>query len=444
MRFVDMIEKKADGGELSGNEILTMVSGFVSGEIPDYQMSAMMMAIREKGMTPRETGQLTLAMMNSGDVADLSDLPGIKLDKHSTGGVGDTTTLAVAPLVAACGGTVAKMSGRGLGHTGGTLDKLESIPGTSVEISLDRFKEIVRENGVAVIGQTADLVPADKKMYALRDVTATVRSIPLIASSIMSKKMASGADAIVLDVKTGSGAFMRETEDAFRLAQMMVDIGTLTGRKVRALVTDMDQPLGMAIGNALEVREAVQLLAGQIPETDPLFRVCILLGVHMLIIGELAENEEQAEEMLKEKIRDGSGLQKLKEMIRLQGGDDSYIDPVKIEELVAVKQKIAVIPDHPGYVAGMNAEMIGTAAQMLGAGRAKKGDAIDPAVGIMMKCRNGDYLAKGKAICTLHVNDDRYLNEVIELMKKAVTISDQPGETRPMIYGVVTEKTNYR
>ena len=288
MRFVDVIEKKAGGMALTQQEIHDMVSGYVDGEIPDYQMSAMMMAIRLNGMTPEDTAALTLEMMHSGDVVDLSMLPGLKLDKHSTGGVGDTTTLVVAPMVAACGGTVAKMSGRGLGHTGGTLDKLESIPGCRIAVSMEQFCEIVQQNGLAVIGQTETLVPADKMMYALRDVTATVKSIPLIASSIMSKKLASGTDVIVLDVKTGSGAFMETLEDAKKLAEQMVDIGSRLGRRVSAIITDMNQPLGMAVGNALEVREAVQLLSGAVPETDPLYQVCMLLGVQLLLLSELA------------------------------------------------------------------------------------------------------------------------------------------------------------
>ncbi len=440
MRFVDTIEKKADGGELSKEEIHEMIESYVKGDIPDYQMSSMCMAILQKGMTPQETANLTMAMMHSGDVVDLSDLPGVKLDKHSTGGVGDTTTLVVAPLVAACGGTVAKMSGRGLGHTGGTLDKLESIPGTSIEQSMDRFKEIVRENGVSVIGQTGNLVPADKKLYALRDVTATVRSIPLIASSIMSKKLASGADAIVLDVKTGTGAFMRTEEEAFRLAKLMVSIGTLVGRKVRALVTDMNQPLGMAVGNALEVREAVQLLSGEIAETDPLYEVCMLLGENMMMLADLADNELEAKQKLQNAIKDGSGLKRLQKMISLQGGDSSYLTVENMEKLVAVKQHIEVTADKDGFVSSMNAEKIGTAAQLLGAGRAKKEDAIDPAVGLVMKVRCGNAVKNGDSLCTLYVNNDQYLKDAEELLHESIEITPEKGEIRPMIYGVVTEK----
>lgn len=440
MRFVDLIDKKAHGEALTTDEIQMMVDGFVKGDIPDYQMSSMMMAILQRGMSSKETADLTMSMMHSGDVVDLSDLPGIKLDKHSTGGVGDTTTLIVAPLVAACGGTVAKMSGRGLGHTGGTLDKLESIPGTSIEQSLEDFKKIVRENGLAVIGQTGNLVPADKKMYALRDVTATVGSVPLIASSIMSKKLASGSDAIVLDVKTGTGAFMHTKEDAFELAKTMVSIGTHVGRKVRALVTDMNQPLGMKIGNALEVQEAVEVLSGQVDESDPLFEVCMLLGENMLVLGNLAEDEATARKMLIEKIKDGSGLKKLQDMIRLQGGDASYLTVENMKKLVAVKQHIDVKSEFDGYITKMDAQKIGNAAQMLGAGRAKKEDVIDPAVGMVMKVRCGAFIQKGDVLCTLYVNDDKNVSEVIKMMHEAITIEQEPKEINPMIYGIVTEK----
>ncbi len=441
MRFVDLIDKKAHGELLTTEEIQEMVDGFVKGEIPDYQMSSMMMAILQRGMNAKETADLTMSMMHSGDVVDLSDLPGIKLDKHSTGGVGDTTTLIVAPLVAACGGTVAKMSGRGLGHTGGTLDKLESIPGTSIEQSLEDFKKIVRENGLSVIGQTGNLVPADKKMYALRDVTATVGSVPLIASSIMSKKLASGSDAIVLDVKTGTGAFMHTKEDAFELAKTMVSIGTHVGRKVRALVTDMNQPLGMKIGNALEVQEAVEVLSGQVDESDPLFEVCMLLGENMLVLGNLAEDEPTARKMLIEKIKDGSGLKKLQNMITLQGGDASYLTVENMKKLVAVKQHIDVISESDGYITKMDAQKIGNAAQMLGAGRAKKEDVIDPAVGMVMKVRCGASVHKGDVLCTLYVNDDKNVSEVIQMMHEAITIEKEQKEINPMIYGIVTEKT---
>lgn len=441
MRFVDVIQKKANGLELTKEEIQEMVDGFVAGDIPDYQMSSMMMAILQRGMSARETADLTMSMMHSGDVVDLSDLPGIKLDKHSTGGVGDTTTLIVAPLVAACGGTVAKMSGRGLGHTGGTLDKLESIPGTSIEQSMEAFKKIVRENGVAVIGQTGNLVPADKKMYALRDVTATVSSVPLIASSIMSKKLASGADAIVLDVKTGSGAFMQTKEDAFALAKTMVAIGAHVGRKVRAIVTDMNQPLGMKIGNALEVQEAVEVLSGIVDEGDPLFEVCMLLGENLLVLGHLADNEEDARKKLIEKIHDGSGLKKLQNMITLQGGDASYLTVENMKKLVSVKQLVDIRSQKDGYVASMNAMKIGNAAQMLGAGRAKKDDVIDPAVGLVMKVRCGARVHKGDVLCTLYVNDDTNLKTVEEMMLQAIHIADAPVDILPMVYGVVSEET---
>ena len=438
MRFVDLIEKKSDGGVLSREEIQFMVNGFVKGDIPDYQMSSMMMAILQRGMSDEEATELTMAMMHSGDVVDLSDLPGVKLDKHSTGGVGDTTTLVVAPLVAACGGTVAKMSGRGLGHTGGTLDKLESVPGTCIEQPMDRFKEIVRENGVCVIGQSGNLVPADKKMYALRDVTATVRSIPLIASSIMSKKLAAGADAIVLDVKTGSGAFMRKKEEAFELAQLMCNIGSLAGRKVRAVVTDMNQPLGLAVGNALEVQEAVELLSNEIAEGDPLYEVCMLLGSQMLQMAEIAADDAQARAMLKAHIEDGSGLRHLQRMFELLGGDASYVNVEGMRKLVAVKRLEDLTADSDGYVTSMDAEKIGTAAQMLGAGRATKEDKVDPAVGLKMHVRVGYPIRKGDILCTLYINREDGVEDAKRLLKEAIHITDGPVETEPMVYGLVT------
>ena len=437
MRMVDLIEKKTEGGELSAEELRSIIRGYVEGLIPDYQMSALQMAVMFRGMSERETAALTMEMMNSGDTVDLSDLPGIKVDKHSTGGVGDTTTLVIAPLVAACGGTVAKMSGRGLGHTGGTLDKLESIPGLSVEQPLERFKQIVRRIGLSVVGQSGNLVPADKKMYALRDVTATVRSIPLIASSIMSKKLASGADAIVLDVKCGSGAFMRTPEEARKLGRLMVKIGALLNRRCVAVITDMNQPLGMAVGNALEVREAVELLSGKIPAGDPLYEVCMLLGSQMLRLSGLAENAEEAREKLETALRSGAGLEKLREMVSAQGGDASYISPDKIDELCAVREKVPVLPPRAGYIAGIQTERIGTAAQLLGAGRAKKEDAIDPAVGLVMHKRLGDYIEADEPLCTMYVNDDTRLEEAEEIFRSAFTFADEPPAKCPMVYDVI-------
>ena len=398
MRFVDMIEKKAGGQRLSSAEIAEMVTGYVAGEIPDYQMSAMLMAILQRGMTAEETAELTLSMMHSGDVVDLSDLPGVKLDKHSTGGVGDTTTLVVAPLVAACGGTVAKMSGRGLGHTGGTLDKLESIPGCCVEQSMESFRRIVRENGVAVIGQTGNLVPADKKIYALRDVTATVRSVPLIASSVMSKKLASGSDAIVLDVKTGTGAFMETPE------------------------------------------EAVQLFSGQIAPDDPLYEVCMLLGSQMLRMGGLAADDADARNRLRAAIDSGAGLEKLQRMVAMMGGESAYLTPERIDELCAVRLHIDVPAGEDGCIVSMQAERIGTAAQMLGAGRATKEDVIDPAVGLVMRVRCGDTVRRGDPLCTLYVNDETRVEEAKALLLGAIRIGAHGGAATPMVYGVVESK----
>ena len=437
MRMVDLIEKKVNGEHLSAEEISFIIKGFTDGSIPDYQMAAFQMAVVFKGMTDRETADLTMSMMHSGDVVDLSELRGVKVDKHSTGGVGDTTTLVIAPLVAACGGTVAKMSGRGLGHTGGTLDKLESIPGVCIEQPMERFKEIVNEIGVAVIGQTGNLVPADKKMYALRDVTATVRSIPLIASSIMSKKLAAGTDAIVLDVKTGTGAFMSTVEEAETLAHLMVSIGKLVGRECVAVITDMNQPLGMAVGNALEVREAVELLSGRIPAGDPLYEVCMLLGVHMMRLSKLADSEVEAREKLETALSSGAGLEKLRSMIAAEGGDPSYISMDRIDELCKVKKLVKVYPKRAGYISSMNAERIGTAAQILGAGRATKEESIDPAVGLVMKKRLGDFVRADEPLCIMYVNDDSKLDSALEMFHSAFAYSEKKPEYRPMVYDVV-------
>lgn len=436
MRAVDLIVKKKNGETMSRQEIEWLVDGFVKGEVPDYQMAAWMMAVCFQGMNAQETGALTDVMMRSGGMVDLSALPGVKVDKHSTGGVGDTTTLIVAPLVAACGGTVAKMSGRGLGHTGGTLDKLESVPGVNVEIPMERFFEIVKEIGLCVMGQTEGLVPADKRMYALRDVTGTVSSIPLIASSVMSKKLAAGADAIVLDVKMGTGAFMQTLPEAQALARAMVEIGAHMGRRTVALVTDMNQPLGMAVGNGLEVREAIELLAGKIPSGDPLYEVSMLLASHMLLLSGLAKDEAGARAKLTQALASGAGLQKLGSMLRALGGDVRCIeDP---DSLCIVKKKIPVVLGAAGYIAAMRAEEIGVAAQLLGAGRATKEDRIDPAVGLVMHKRQGMHVAADEPVATLYVNDPAHVEEAAALVRAAFTLSQEPPASMPMVYDVIS------
>lgn len=440
MRTVDLIEKKVQRGELTTEEIAFLIKGFLDGTVPDYQMAAMQMAIVFNGMTDREATDLTMQMMHSGEVVDLSGLKGVKVDKHSTGGVGDTTTLVIAPLVAACGGTVAKMSGRGLGHTGGTLDKLESIPGTQTEIPLDRFRRIVDNIGVAVIGQSGDLDPADKKMYALRDVTATVRSIPLIAASIMSKKLAAGADAIVLDVKVGNGAFMRTRAEGETLAKLMVEIGDRVGRRVIAVITDMNQPLGMAVGNALEVKEAVELLSGKIPAGDPLYEICMLLGTKMLRLSDLADSDETARNMLTEALENGSGLKKLRQMIAAQGGDASFLCMERIDELVRVREMTPVYAAEEGYLYAIDTERVGTAAQMLGAGRATKADTIDPAVGLVMKKRIGDYIRKDEPLCMIYSNDPAKTEDSAAMFLSAITISQNKPEHHPMVYCVIGDE----
>lgn len=436
MRAVDLILKKKKNGEpMTKREIEWLVNGFVNNQVPDYQMAAWMMAVCFQGMNREETGALTDAMMRSGDMVDLSALPGVKVDKHSTGGVGDTTTLAVAPLVAACGGTVAKMSGRGLGHTGGTLDKLESVPGVNVEIPIERFFTTVRETGLCVMGQTENLVPADKRMYALRDVTGTVNSVPLIASSIMSKKLAAGADAIVLDVKMGTGAFMQTLTEARELARTMVDIGTHLGRHTVAIITDMNQPLGMAVGNGLEVREAIELLSGKIPAGDPLREVSMLLASHMLLLAGLAKDEAEARAKLSHALESGAGLAKLRAMLAALGGDVRCIEEPDV--LCAVREKIPVTLGRAGYVSAIRAEQIGIAAQLLGAGRATKTDRIDPAVGLVMHKRQGAFVAIGESVATLYVNDPAHAEEAAAMVRGALTLSEEAPAPAPMVYDVI-------
>ena len=439
MNMVDLIQKKEKGLELSEEELSYIVNGFVAGTIPEYQMSAFLMAVYFKGMTVPETGNLTKVMLFSGDTADLSELPGIKSDKHSTGGVADTTTLILVPLVAACGGTVAKMSGRGLGHTGGTLDKLESIPGVNVEQPIDAFFASVKKNGAAVIGQTGNFVPADKKIYALRDVTGTVGSIPLIASSIMSKKLASGSDSIVLDIKVGSGAFMKTVEDARALGELMVGIGKFCGRKCMAVLTDMDQPLGAAVGNAWEVREAVEALAGRVPKEAPLMQVSLLLGASMLLLSGHCRDIEEGKTMLQEAIDSGKGLSVLRSMIADLGGDASYIDPDKIGELCKTRYEIPVCADKDGYIASMDTEQIGNASRILGAGREKMTDIIDPAVGILFHKRLGDAIRADEAICTLFANDEAKAAEAVAKIREAIRLSQEPVAAPQLIKDVIKD-----
>ena len=433
MRMYDLIIKKRGGFSLSKEEIDFMVKGFTDGTIPDYQMSAMMMAIYFQGMTEEETLYLTLAMQHSGDVLDLSAISGIKVDKHSTGGVGDKTSLALAPMVAACGIKVAKMSGRGLGHTGGTIDKLESFPGFSTEISTEKFFENVEKNGIAIMGQTKDLAPADKKLYALRDVTATVDNMSLIASSIMSKKLAAGADAIVLDVKTGSGAFMKAETDAFALAKEMVKIGKNAGKETVAVVSDMDQPLGEAVGNILEVKEAIATLKGNGPKDFE--TLCLTLGSLMLVAGKAAENEEQAEKMLREVIENGKALEKLAQFIQSQGGDASYVyEPEKFDQASIIED---VIASESGYICTINCEEIGNCSLVLGGGRETKESDIDLAVGLILKKKKGDYVKKGDVLAQIYGNDRVKTDSAKERFLKAFTFSDKEPEQTAFIKGIV-------
>lgn len=433
MRMVDLIEKKRDGKELSTAEINFIIEGYTKDEIPDYQVSALAMAIFFKDMTDRERADLTMAMANSGDTIDLSGIEGIKVDKHSTGGVGDTTTLVLAPLVAALGIPVAKMSGRGLGHTGGTIDKLEAIKGFHVEIDKQEFINLVNEHKIAVIGQTGNITPADKKLYALRDVTGTVNSIPLIASSIMSKKIAAGSDAIVLDVKIGSGAFMKTIEDARDLAHAMVSIGNNVGRKTMAVISDMSQPLGFAIGNALEVKEAIDTLQGKGPKD--LEELCLALGRQMVFLAGKASSLEEAEEMLKEVIRNGKALAKFKEFLANQGGDASIVDHP--EKLPQAAYKIEVPAKENGVVSEIVADAIGTAAMLLGAGRATKESKIDLAVGLMLNKKIGDKVKVGESLITIHANRAN-VDDVIQKIYDSIRITDH-AVAPVLVHDIVTK-----
>lgn len=435
MRMYDIIMKKRNGGELTTEEIDFFIKGYTKGEIPDYQVSALMMAIYFQKMNKRETAELTKAMVESGDVIDLSAIEGIKVDKHSTGGVGDTTTLVLGPIVAAAGVPVAKMSGRGLGHTGGTIDKLESFTGFTVEMPIEKFIRNVNGKKIAIGGQTANLAPADKKLYALRDVTATVDNMSLIAASIMSKKIASGADAIVLDVKTGSGAFMKDQESSFKLAEEMVDIGTHVGRNTVAVVTDMDEPLGFAVGNALEVIEAIDTLKGRGPKD--LTELCLTLGSHMLILAEKAKNFEEAKGILEEIISSGKGIEKLKELVEAQGGNPDFVDDISLFPRAKIIKK--VVAAKTGYVKAIKADDIGIAALVLGAGRETKESTVDLAVGVVLHKKIGDFVNIGEAIATIHSNCEEKGLQAEEIIQKAYSIVDDKVFTKPLIKGIVTK-----
>lgn len=433
MRMYDIIMKKRNGGELSKEEIDFFITEYTKGEIPDYQVSALMMAIYFQKMTEAETLALTMAMAKSGDMLDLSAIEGIKVDKHSTGGVGDKTTLALTPMVAACGIPVAKMSGRGLGHTGGTIDKLESFEGFSTGISTEKFMENVNEIGIAIMGQTADLAPADKKLYALRDVTATVDNMSLIASSIMSKKLAAGADAIVLDVKTGSGAFMKTEEDSFALAKEMVQIGNNAGRKTIAVISDMDQPLGMAVGNALEVEEAIATLRGEGPADFT--KLVMTLGVQMLIAGGKACDEEEAGKMLEGVIADGSALKKLAQFVEAQGGNPAAVYDTSLLPKASIVREIKA--PATGYINRIICDEIGICSLMLGGGRETKESEIDLAVGLVLQKKVGDFVKEGDTLALIHANDEAKCEAATKRFLQAYTITDANIQKLPLIRGIL-------
>lgn len=433
MTMYDLIMKKKKGYELTNEEIRYMIDGYTNGEIPDYQMSAMMMAICFQGMTPEETKNLTLAMAESGDILDLSEIKGIKVDKHSTGGVGDKTSLVLGPMVAALGVSVAKMSGRGLGHTGGTIDKLESFTGFTTALSKDRFIKSVNEIGMAIAGQTADLAPADKKLYALRDVTGTVDQMSLIASSIMSKKLASGADAIVLDVKTGDGAFMKTLEDSVALAKAMVSIGKLAGKKMAAIISDMDQPLGNAVGNILEVKEAIDTLQGHGPKD--LEELVLTLGSYMVVAAEKADTIEEARRMLEETLRDGTAFEVFRKFVVAQGGcEEEVLHP---EKLPVAKYIEDVTADTDGYVAKIQTEEIGRISLLLGGGRETKESEIELTVGVVLNKKRGNKVVKGDVLATIHANDKCKLAEAKKRLLASYTLSKNQISNEPIIKTII-------
>src|SRR5690554_32721 len=436
MRPYDIIYKKREGQELSREEIKYLIDGFTTGSIPDYQISAWAMAVFFQGMSSRETADLTMTMVESGEQVDLSPIPGIRVDKHSTGGVGDTTTLVLAPLVAAAGVPVAKLSGRGLGHTGGTIDKLESIPGFRTELSREEFLDKINKTGLAVAGQTADLTPADRKLYALRDVTATVESISLIASSIMSKKLAGGADGIVLDVKTGNGAFMKRPEDARKLAEAMVKIGKELDKRVISVISDMNQPLRRVVGNALEVREAIRILKGEdLDASNRLRELCLNLGATMLVLAEKVQEPDEGYRLLEKLLDKGKALDKFREFVLSQGGNDKVIDD---PSLLPVAQYAAEVrAEKSGYITAIAADKLGLLAMELGAGRVKKGDEIDPAVGLELDISMGKRVEVGDTLAVIHLNEKTVREQIINRFRGLYKINDSKPEELPLIYDIV-------
>lgn len=435
MQVIDLIRRKREGQALAPEEIEAIIQGYTAGTIPDYQMAAFLMAVYFRGMNREETVALTRAMVASGEQMDWSDIPGVKVDKHSTGGVADTTTLVLAPLVAAAGVPVVKMSGRGLGHTGGTIDKLEAIPGFRVQLSQEEMVRQVKEIGLAITAQTGNLVPADGKLYVLRDVTATVESIPLIASSVMSKKIAAGADAIVLDVKVGSGAFMTDIESARALARIMVDLGREMGRRVVAVITDMDEPLGMMVGNALEVREAIAVLSGGGPKE--LREVCLTLGGQMLWLAGVAGSNEEGRRQLEGFLGGGQALAKFRQFIAAQGGDPDVTD--RPELLPGAGEQVQVAAPAEGYISAVQARLVGEAAMLLGAGRMTKESPIDLAVGIELKKRRGDYVRAGEPLAVFHVNDRTNLEAARKRFLAAYTIAGEPPAPQTLVYEVISD-----